>query len=61
MNKIYCSRCKCEILKKPILDVHQTRYAVVCPYCRERIIDWQNTKEETIASWNKYIREENQN
>ena len=53
---IYCPWGGHEITEKPIFELHQTRWAVKCPYCGQRIIDWQDTKEEAVVAWDKFIR-----
>jgi len=60
MSKIYspCPYCLQEILKKPILEKHQKRYSILCPYCLSHRSEWVKTIEEAIASWNKYMRDE---
>ncbi|MCL2776104.1 MAG: hypothetical protein FWD71_22590 [Oscillospiraceae bacterium] len=60
MSNIYkpCPYCRQEILKKPILEKHQNRYSILCPYCLSHRSQWAKTIEETIISWNTYIREE---
>ena len=60
-NKIFkdCPFCMQEILRKPLLDKHQGRYSILCPYCRFHRSEWVNTIDEAIRSWNKYMRDGN--
>ena len=53
-----CPNCFSEILKELILEKHQMRYSILCPYCLSHRSEWVKTIEETIHSWNKYMREE---
>jgi len=63
MDKIYkdCPFCFHEILQKPILDKHQGRYSILCPYCLSHRSAWVATIEAVIESWNGYFREDNEN
>jgi hypothetical protein len=47
-----------EIQKKPILDKHQGRLSIRCPYCKFHRSEWKLTIDEIILSWNTYMREE---
>ena len=48
-----CPNCSGEILTEPIIEKHQGRFSVLCPYCRSyRSGNWAATKEEAVASWN---------
>ena len=59
-NKIYkaCPYCFNEILQKPILEKHQGRVAILCPYCLSHRSEWVDTIEKAIESWNIYMRYE---
>jgi len=57
-GSIYCPWGGHEITEKPIFELHQTRYAVKCPHCGQRIIDWQERKEEAVDAWNEYAQAE---
>jgi DNA-directed RNA polymerase subunit RPC12/RpoP len=61
MDKIYadCPYCLQEILRKPILEKHQGRYSILCPYCLSHRSEWVDTIENAIVSWNKYMRDDN--
>ena len=61
MSKIYkdCPYCREEIQKKPILEKHQGRMSILCPYCLSHRSEWVNGIDEAIRSWNEYIRDEN--
>jgi DNA-directed RNA polymerase subunit RPC12/RpoP len=63
MSKIYepCPYCMQEILVKPILERHQGRLSILCPYCLSHRSEWANTIEDVISSWNNYSREEEKN
>ena len=56
-NKI-CRYCKNEILN-PIIDKHQGRVCIVCPYCRSHLSEWSDNIEKAKESWNTYIKDEN--
>ena len=55
----YCQYCMSEILKKPILEKHQNRYSILCPYCLSYRSEWVASIEAAIVSWNTYQRENN--
>ena len=60
MSKIYkpCLYCISEILKKPILEKHQGRYSILCPYCLSYRSEWVDSIEAAIVSWNTFLRED---
>ena len=53
-----CPYCLQDILKKPILEKHQNRYSILCPYCLSHRSEWVDTIENAVISWNIYMREE---
>ena len=63
MSKIYepCPYCLQEITVKPILEKHQGRYSILCPHCLSHRSEWVDTIEESILSWNTYMREDDPN
>jgi len=58
MSGIYkdCPYCAREILKKPVLEKHQGRYSVLCPYCLAHRSEWTESIEQAVISWNNYMR-----
>ena len=63
MERIYkpCPYCFSEITGEPVFERHQGRISIVCPYCFSHRSEWTDTKEESIISWNGYMREGNEN
>jgi len=59
-NYLYksCPYCLQGILQKPILEKHQNRYSILCPYCLSHRSEWVDTIENAVISWNTYMREE---
>ena len=60
MGKIYkdCQFCFQEINIKPVLEKHQSRYSILCPYCLSHRSEWVENIEAAIVSWNSYMRED---
>ena len=60
MSRIYkpCPYCMNDIQKKPILELHQGEYSILCPYCLSHRSEWVNSIETAIVSWNTYMRDE---
>jgi hypothetical protein len=56
-----CPYCFCEIVDEPALDKHQGRFSIICPHCLSHRSEWTGTIEESIASWNSYMRDDNPN
>lgn len=62
MSKIYkdCWYCGEKIEKKPVIDKHQGRISIRCPYDLRTRGGWKDTVEAAIHSWNADRPEENE-
>ena len=47
-----CSYCGNQIKIHPIVDEHQGRISVRCPYCLSNRGVWVSTLDEAISAWN---------
>ena len=57
-NSKRCWYCGHELVNKPVLEKRQTRYSVLCPYCRTaRLIEWKDTREEAVAAWDEFMQD----
>lgn len=48
-----CGWCGHKIEKDPIVDYHQEKISIRCPYCLYRRGEWADTLEKAIENWNE--------